>query len=274
MDYIYNDYRTSADYIASKLPSIPDVAIVLGSGLGGTVDNLENALRIPYSEIPNFPRSTVENHKGELVYAVINGHAVLFMNGRFHYYEGYDMRTTAFHVGVFYLLGIKKLILTNAAGAINDSYVPGDLVCVTDHIKLAPDSPVRGANIPEFGTRFFDMQSVYSSKMREIAMSAAQAIGFTLREGVYAYMSGPQYETPAEIRALKVLGADLVGMSTAAEVIQAAQCHMEVLCISCVSNYAAGVSGGGTITHEEVCEIGLMVAERFKSLLYGVIDKI
>ena len=197
------------------------------------------------------------------------------MNGRFHYYEGWEMWQTAYPVGVFKLLSISKLIITNAAGGIgyNDTRVltPGDLVCVTDHIKLSPDSPMRGANIPEFGDRFFDMQSVYDKDMQKLAFDSAARRGFSLKSGVYAYMAGPQYETPAEIRMLKLLGANLVGMSTVAEVIAAAQAGIRVLCISCVSNMAAGITGAA-LTEDEVCDTAASIKDKFGALLSDVIE--
>jgi purine-nucleoside phosphorylase len=275
----YEDYRKSADYIRENLDIVPGAAIILGSGLGSYAGRLINQKVIKYEDIPNFPKSTVFNHKGELVYGEIVDNetdevkSILLMNGRFHFYEGYSMEETAYPAGVFYLLGINKIIITNASGGINRTFHPGDLVCVYDHIKLSPDSPARGENIPEFGARFFDMQSVYSRELIETAKECALNQGFALKEGVYAYMSGPQYETPAEIRMLRAMGADLVGMSTVAEVIRAAQCGIKVLCISCVSNYAAGITNQ-PLTHEEVCEVGEEVSHKFRRLVDAVLFKI
>ncbi len=274
-------YRESAGYISGVIKEKPDIAIILGSGLGEFADTLCDKTVIKYRDIPNFPVSTVSYQKGELVFGTLAGEngeekKVLCMNGRFHYYEGWEMWQTAYPIGVFKLLGIEKMIITNAAGGIgyNDDRTlsPGDLVCVTDHIKLAPDSPMRGANMPEFGERFFDMQSVYDKELRSLAVASAKKIGFTLKEGVYAYMAGPQYETPAEIRALKILGANLVGMSTVAEVIAAAQAGIRVLCISCVSNMAAGITGAA-LTEKEVCDTAASIGEKFKALLTDVISK-
>lgn len=279
---VYNDYKESATYIAEKIGCTPDIAVILGSGLGEFAERLVDSITIPYRDIPHFPTSTVSYQKGVLVCGKIKyddgkEKTVLAMNGRFHYYEGWEMWQTAYPIGVFKLLGIEKMIITNAAGGIgyNDTRViePGDLVCVTDHIKLAPDSPVRGANVAEFGERFFDMQSVYDKSMRELAIDCAAKRGYTLKEGVYAYMAGPQYETPAEIRALKVMGANLVGMSTVAEVIFAAQVGIKVLCISCVSNMAAGITGAA-LTEQEVLDTAVMISERFKILLKDVIYEI
>ena len=279
---VYNDYRESASYISERIGVTPDIAVILGSGLGEFADRLADSIVIPYREIPHFPTSTVSYQKGELVFGKLHYEdgkekTVLAMNGRFHYYEGWEMWQTAYPIGVFKLLGIDKMIITNAAGGIgyNDEreIVPGDLVCVTDQIKLSPMSPMRGANIPKFGERFFDMQSVFDKELRELAKDCAKNRGYTLKEGVYAYMTGPQYETPAEIRALKLMGANLVGMSTVAEVIFAAQVGIKVLCISCVSNMASGITGN-PLTEQEVLDTAAMISERFKMLLSDVIHNI
>lgn len=279
---VYNDYKESAAYIAERIGCKPDIAVILGSGLGEFAERLLDAVTIPYRDIPHFPTSTVSYQKGVLVCGKIKYEdggekTVLAMNGRFHYYEGWEMWQTAYPIGVFKLLGVEKMIITNAAGGIgyNDARTiePGDLVLVTDHIKLAPDSPLRGANIPEFGDRFFDMQSVYDKSLRVLAAECAAKRGYALKEGVYAYMAGPQYETPAEIRALKVMGANLVGMSTVAEVIFAAQVGIRVLCISCVSNMAAGITGAA-LTEQEVLDTAAIISERFKMLLKDVIHEI
>jgi purine-nucleoside phosphorylase len=245
----------------------------LGSGLGSFAESISDKILIPYSEIPNFPRTTVSYQKGELICGNVGGHRVLAMNGRFHYYEGYEMWETAYPVGVFKLLGVRKLIITNAAGGISDRYRLGDLVGVRDHIKLSPDSSCRGANISEFGDRFFDMQRVYDQSLFMLAQRKARELEIELKEGIYGYMAGPQFETPAEINMLRILGATLVGMSTVAEVIFAAQCRIPVLCISCVTNMAAGITGT-SITEKEVLDTGKVVAQKFKALIYAVIGAI
>ena len=274
---VFSDYRESADYILSRIGETPDAAIILGSGLGDLAEKLEDRVVIPYREIPHFPVSTVSYQKGELVFGRLSGKKLLAMNGRFHYYEGWEMWQTAYPVGVFKLLGVSKMIITNAAGGIgyNDdrSLRPGDLVCVNDQIKLAPMSPLRGANIEEFGARFFDMQSVFDKNLIKLAHDVAKEQGFELGDGVYAYMSGPQYETPAEIRALKLLGANLVGMSTVAENIFAAQLGIKVLCISCVTNMAAGITGAA-ITENEVVEVAASIASKFERLISGVVERL
>lgn len=277
----YKDYCESAEYIRGIIKDTPDFAVILGSGLGEFADRIIDPIVIPYGSIPHFPISTVSYQKGEMIYGKLVSECgstkkVLCMNGRFHYYEGWEMWQTAYPIGVFKLLGIDKLIITNAAGGIgyNDERTlePGDLVLVTDQLKLSPLSPMRGPNIPEFGQRFFDMQSVFDKELGRIAKESANKCGFSLKEGVYAYMSGPQYETPAEIRALKILGANLVGMSTVSEVIFAAQVGIRVLCISCVSNMAAGITGAA-LTEEEVCDTAASVGDRFKALLTEVIKR-
>ena len=269
----YRHYEESADYIRSKINGQPDIAIILGSGLGSFADEIVDKIIIPYKEIPNFPVSTVSFHKGEFVYGTLNGKNILCMNGRIHYYEGYEMWQTAYPIGVFKLLGIKKVIITNASGGISDEYNLGELVCVNDHIKMVPDSPLRGANIDKFGERFFDMQSVYNKDFIATAHKTADKLSIPLKDGVYGYMAGPQFETPAEIRMLRTLGATLVGMSTVAEIIMAAHCGLPVLCISCVSNMAAGITGAA-ITHEEVVETGKMIADKFKRLVSEIIREI
>jgi len=270
----YGDYVDSAEYIKSKLGALkPEIGVILGSGLGEHADRISEQVVIPYREIPGFPVSTVSYQKGELVCGKLGGKDVIAMNGRFHYYEGWEMWQTAYPIFVFSLLGIDKMIITNAAGGINEDYTPGDLVRINGHIKLSPDSPLRGANIPEFGERFFDMQSVYDKELAGIAHASAKKSGFNLKEGVYVYMSGPQYETPAEIKMLKIMGADLVGMSTVAEVIAAAQCKIRVLGISCVSNMAAGITGAA-ITEEEVLDAGKKISSSFAYLLTDIIENI
>ena len=266
----YASYQESAAYIKNRLGTVPETAIILGSGLGDYADLMTDKVVIPYAEIPHFPVSTVSYQKGELVCGDVGGRRVLAMNGRFHFYEGYEMWQTAYPIGVFKLLNIQRLIITNAAGGISENYRPGDLVCIRDQMKLVFDSPVRGANIPEFGPRFFDMQNAYDKELAALAMQQAASLGIELKEGVYGYMPGPQYETPAEIRMLSQLGATVVGMSTAAEVIQAAQCRIPVLCISCVTNMAAGITGAA-ITEEEVLDTGRIIADKFRRLITAII---
>ena len=236
-------YKKAAEYIKSKFGNVPETAIILGTGLGGIIDINEDTLSIPYKDIPGFPISTV--HKGNLVLTDAGGKNVIFMQGRVHFYEGYTMQQLAVPIQALCLAGVKRFIITNASGGINDSYYPGDIVMITDHIKLDLDSPLRGKNPNEFGERFFDMTQAYTPRLREIASSAAKNAETELKSGIYAYMGGPQFETPAEIRMLRMMGADLVGMSTVPEVITAAHCGAEVLGLSCVTNMAAGMKNGG-----------------------------
>lgn len=263
-------YIESANYIKAKNGASTDIAIILGSGLGFFADEAADKLVIPYADIPNFPRSTVSYHKGELTCGTVEGKRVFIMNGRFHYYEGYEMWETAYPIGVFKLLGVRKLIITNAAGGISEKYRLGDIVSVRDHIKLTSESPCRGANILDFGERFFDMQRVYDMGLNMLAQRKARELGIELKEGIYGYMSGPQYETPAEINMLRTMGATLVGMSTVPEVIQAAQCRIPVLCLSCVTNMAAGITGTA-ITEKEVLDTGKAISQKFKTLLSSII---
>ncbi|MCR5263739.1 MAG: purine-nucleoside phosphorylase [Clostridiales bacterium] len=270
---VYDDYRRSADFISERISAV-DTAIILGSGLDGFAEAISGRIVIPYADIPGFPVSTVSYQKGELIYGSVNGRPVLAMNGRFHYYEGWEMWQCAYPVGVFKLLGIDKIIITNAAGGIDPSYAPGDLVIVRDHIKLVPDSPARGGNIPEFGARFFDMQKVYSDRLASYALGSAVEAGTEVRDGgVYGFMAGPQYETPSEIKALRILGATVVGMSTVPEVIQAAHCGMEALVLSCVTNMAAGVSDS-VPDENEVVNVGRTVSSKLKSIVCGVISRL
>lgn len=265
-------YRESAEYIRARIPGTPDFGVVLGSGLGAFADTLTGAVEIPYGDIPHFPVSTNPAHKGKMIVGYVGERLVLCMSGRFHYYEGWAMWQTAYYVGVLKLLGVGRLIITNAAGGVNERLRPGDIVCVRDHLKLGIDSPMRGQNIPELGIRFFDMQHVYDRDLAALAHACAEAQGFSLTDGVYAFMGGPQYETPAEIRMLRILGADTVGMSTVPEVIAAAHCGIAVLCLSAVTNMAAGITGA-VITDDEVLETGAMIRDRFVGLLSAVIEK-
>ncbi len=236
-------YKESAEFIRTRTSRKPQVAMVLGTGLGSIAECVEEAIIIPYREIPCFPVSTV--HQGNLVIGSLYGKDVLCMQGRSHYYEGYSMQEIALPVHVMHALGVKTLLLTNASGGIFEEYFPGQVVAIRDHIKFDLESPLRGKNPDELGERFFDMTMAYSPKLRQHAQRAAEELGMTLPEGVYAYMGGPQFETPAEIRMLRTLGADLVGMSTVPEVIAAVHCGIEVMALSCVTNMAAGMKQGG-----------------------------
>ena len=263
----------AAALIQSHSSLRPRISLVLGSGLGGFADELTNPTRIPYADIPEFPRSTAIGHAGTLVIGESAGVPVAAMQGRVHLYEGYSAQQVAFPLRVFAALGIKAVVLTNAAGGINAGYSQGALVAIRDHINLQGHNPLVGANDDRFGARFPDMTDAYDPALRRIAVEEASRVGIELFEGVYAAMLGPSYETPAEIRFLRTIGADLVGMSTVSEVIVARHMGIAVLAISCVTNMAAGMSGG-KINHEEVLETGQRVRTKFLALLRAVMPRL
>lgn len=268
-----NDFARAsraAKFIQSKTKLRPRVALVLGSGLGAFADDLASATRIPYQKIPGFPRSTVPGHAGALVIGKVGGVPLAVMQGRVHYYEGYSAKEVVFPMRVLGSLGIRAAILTNAAGAINLDYNQGALVVIRDHINLQGTNPLIGPNDERFGPRFPDMTHAYWKAYREIALREAKQIGLPVHEGVYAALSGPSFETPAEIRYLKTIGADLVGMSTVPEVIVARQMGIRVLGISCATNMAAGILDQ-PLSHAEVIETGERVKNQFIALLRGVI---
>jgi purine-nucleoside phosphorylase len=252
---------------------VPEVAVVLGSGLGAFGDELQDSVAIPYRDIPNFPRPTAVGHAGRMVVGKIGDLTVAAMQGRTHQYEGYSSREAAFPVRVLGRLGIKSLLLTNAAGGINPAYAKGALVVINDHINLQGSNPLNGPNDERFGPRFPSMCNAYSSSYRKLAQDAARELGLDLKEGVYAALAGPSYETPAEIRFLRGIGADLVGMSTVPEVIVARHMGIDVLAISCVTNMAAGLSEG-EISHQEVLETTERVRGTFVALLAAILPRI
>jgi purine-nucleoside phosphorylase len=263
----------AAKYVFSKTKLRPRIGLVLGSGLGGLVDDLGNATLIPYEKIPDFPRSTVEGHAGTLVIGKLGEVPLAAMRGRVHFYEGYSPQDVIFPMRVFRQMGVRAVILTNAAGAINGGYGQGALVVIRDHINLQRMNPLIGPNDSRFGPRFPDMTQAYWKPYREIAAAEAKRINVTLHDGVYAALPGPSYETPAEIRFLKTIGADLVGMSTVPEVIAARHMGIRVLAISCVTNMAAGISDQ-EINHAEVMETGNRVRAQFVSLLRALVPRI
>ena len=269
----YERVEHAARAIRSRYSEEVRVALVLGSGLGAFADELQESVAIPYEEIQGFARSTVEGHAGRLVLGKVDGVPVAAMQGRFHYYEGYSFDEVVFPIRTLGLLGVKSLILTNAAGGINVEFNQGALMVISDHLNLMGINPLRGAHDARFGARFPDMSEVYSRDYQETAVAEGQAMGLELRRGIYAALSGPSYETPAEIRMLRILGADAVGMSTVPEAIIARQMGINVLGISCITNMAAGVIGE-PINHEEVIETGERVRETFKELLRRVIPKL
>ncbi|QNI38308.1 purine-nucleoside phosphorylase [Edaphobacter albus] len=263
----------AAKYIRSLTPLQPRLGLILGSGLGDFADRVDNATAIPYSEIPNFPVSTVAGHSGRLIIGTIGGIPVAVMQGRVHAYEGYSMAQVSFPTRVLGLLGIKRLIVTNAAGGINTRYGQGAIVTISDHINLTGANAALGPNETRFGPRFFDMTQAYSPALRLLAKEEAAKQGWKLDEGIYIAVLGPSYETPAEIRAFRTLGADLVGMSTVHEVIIARHMGIEILGLSVVTNMAAGVLDQ-PINHEEVMEIGRRIAGQFTGLLTALIPKL
>lgn len=273
MRYAYGYYKKSSDYIREKIGGDVEIALILGSAMGGVADQIKDKITIEYKEIPNFLLSTVDDHAGLLIAGSLGGKRVICMSGRFHYYEGYDFERLAVPVRVLKLLGVEKLILTNAAGAINQDYSPGDMVLIKDHIKLLGGSPLRGNNIPEFGPRFIDVTDIYTKSLRQEVQRIGKEKNIDLKEGVYYYTTGPQFETPAEIKAMRILGGDLVGMSTVTEAITAAHCGIKVIGISLVTNMAAGVTGK-PISTAEVNQIGQESKTKAIELITEIISQI
>jgi purine-nucleoside phosphorylase len=270
---LYERAEHAARVIRARTKLEPRIALVLGSGLGGFADDFEEAVGIPYEEIPGFTRSTVEGHSGRLVGGKIDSVPVLAMQGRVHYYEGYSLEEVTFPIRTFKLLGVKTLILTNASGGINVQLNQGALMVISDHLNLMGDNPLRGRNDERFGPRFPDMTAVYSRELQELVIEEANAIGVEVRRGIYGALSGPSYETPAEIHLLRNLGADAVGMSTVPESIVARHMDLEVLGISCITNMAAGISDE-PINHEEVMATGDRVRDTFAQLLRRVVSRV
>jgi purine-nucleoside phosphorylase len=270
---LYERAEHAARTIRARVKQEPRVAVVLGSGLGGFADDFEDAVTIPYEDIPGFVSSTVQGHAGRLVVGRIDQVPILAMQGRVHYYEGYSMEEVTFAIRTFKLLGVKTLLLTNAAGGINVQLSQGALMVISDHLNLMGVNPLRGANDERFGPRFPDMSAVYSPALQEIVVEEARALGIELRRGIYAALSGPNYETPSEIHLLRNCGADAVGMSTVPEAIVARQMDIEVLGISCITNMASGISDE-PINHDEVMETGNRVRSTFTQLLRRVVSRL
>lgn len=265
-----NKIMEAVRYLQTRIKPPPAIGLILGSGLGILADSAEDAVTIPYEEIPHFPVSTVEGHAGVLVSGKIGGMNALFMKGRFHLYEGHPLESVTFPIRVMKALGIRKLLVTNAAGGVNTDFQPGDLMLIQDHLNLMCRNPLIGPNDPESGVRFSDMSDAYSSALRSSVRQWAGRNGFSLREGVYAGFLGPTYETPAEIRMARKLGADAVGMSTVPEVIAARHAGIEVLGISCITNMAAGILEQ-TLSHEEVMATADRVKDDFIRLVKGIL---
>lgn len=273
MDNYLLRMQETEKYIRNNIKELPKIAIVLGSGLGSLADDITDKIVLNYKDIPHFPISTVTGHKGELIFGKLEGIPVVAMNGRFHYYEGYDLVETTYPIRIFKLLGIETLILTNAAGGINETFKKGDLMIINDQLSFFAESALRGPNMNEFGDRFIDMSTTYSKEYIKILKEIMINITGDYHEGVYAYMKGPTYETPAEIRALRVLGADAVGMSTVPEAVVAHHSGLKVAGITCITNMAAGVTDE-TLSHEEVKETAQKVEVNFKKLIHEFIKKI
>ena len=267
MKFTYAQYEESAAYLRGQIGDFrPEVLMILGSGLGFLADELERPIRVPYGQIPHFKPSTAPGHKGQFVFGTLEGKPVAVMQGRMHFYEGYSLQEVTYAVRVLRLLGAEKLIVTNAAGCVNKDWTAGTLMLITDHIKLCLESPHRGENLPEFGPRFPDASTVYTPEYREIARQAARELDIPLKEGVYFYLPGPQYETPAEIRAVRALGADAVGMSTVPEAIVARHCGMKILGLSLLTNMAAGILDQ-PLSEQEVLDAAAAASRQFSQLV-------
>lgn len=280
METLYSlaDYDLSANYIRSHTRHRPTVGLILGSGLSGLAQQIEGADSLDYAQIPHFPLSTVAGHAGRLVIGKLAGASVCAMQGRFHYYEGYDMQTVTLPIRVMQRMGVQTLILTNAAGGLNPGFQVGDIMLIEDHINfvgMAGVSPLRGPNLDEFGPRFPAVNRTYTQRLRQVAAGVAAKQGLALRSGVYAVVAGPNFESPAEIRMLRVLGADAVGMSTVPEAIVAHHAGMDVLAISTITNVAvADLDAGAEPTHEEVIDAGKIIVPKLTALLLGVVAEL
>ena len=274
MSIPFVQYQESADFIRSKLGTfVPKVAMILGSGLGFLGDVVEDPIRVPYGEIPHFKVSTAPGHKGQLVFGTLRGQKVAVMQGRMHHYEGYSYEEVAYAVRVLRLLGCDTLVVTNAAGGVNLNFKAGDLMLITDQIKIFMESPLRGENLPEFGPRFPDSTHLYTPALQDLARKAAADLGIELKEGVYMYFPGPQYETPAEVRFARIAGADAVGMSTAPEVITAGHCGMQVLGFTLVSNLAAGILDQ-PLSEQEVLDAAEACKDKFSRLVLECLGRL
>ena len=270
---LYDRAQRAAQLIRSRVNTAPSVAIILGSGLGSFAEDLTEAVRLPYREIPGFAQATVEGHKGQLVIGKTGSVMVAAMQGRFHFYEGYSLDAVTFPMRVLKCLGVETVILTNAAGSLNTELTPGSLMVISDHINLMGVNPLIGSNEARFGPRFPDLSAAYDPELQGMVIREAKAMGLELRRGVYAALSGPSYETPAEIHMVRTLGADAVGMSTVPEAIVARHMGMNLIGISCITNLAAGVSDR-PIDHSQVMEIGERVRGQFTELLRRVVAKL
>lgn len=273
MGYTYEFFKESADYVLSKIDYKPEIGLILGSACGTVVDEIENQVVIDFESIPNFLKATVKAMAGQLILGDLNGKKVACMNGRFHFYEGYTFEQLVIPIRLFKLLGIETTILTNAAGGINWDYKPGDVMIIKDHLKFSGASPLRGENVAEFGPRFFDVGLMYTPELREIAKECAKETTLNIHEGNYYFWTGPQFETPAEINAIRMLGGDAVGMSTVTEALTAAHCGMKLLAMSLITNAAAGMTDE-PVTPEEVGEMGRQSAVQLKKLVRTIVREL
>jgi purine-nucleoside phosphorylase len=266
-------YQKAASYILARTHSNPKIGLILGSGLGVLTEEMTEAVKISFEHIPYFVKPTAEGHKGEIVVGKLGGIEVVALSGRYHYYEGLTLHQLTFPVRVMKLLGVEKVILTNACGAVNKAFAPGDLMLITDHINLVSNNPLIGKNQDDFGPRFPDATEIYTKKLREIAQRVATQHHLKLQEGVYAWWTGPTYETPAEIKMIRTLGADAVGMSTVPEALVASHAGMDVLGISCLTNMASGILPQ-KLSHQEVLDVASQVREKFSKLIKDIIQNI
>ena len=273
MNEPYEFYQASADYVRARMPFQPELAVILGSSLGPFAAELRNRTEIDYADIPNFPRCTVADHAGKLIFGELAGKRLVCLSGRFHSYEGYDFEQLTQPVRLLKLLGVRAAILTNAAGGVNLNYRPGDVMVISDHIKLNGASPLRGQNVEDFGERFFDTTRMYTPELRALALRCAEGSGLRVHEGVYFFMPGPQFETPAEIRAIRILGGDAVGMSTVTEALTAAHCSLPILGLSVITNMAAGVTGAA-LSGAEVNETGAAIGAKFSAYLKSILKEL
>ena len=269
----FEKIQNAASFLKDKYDQAPKIGLILGSGLGILADEIENAVKIPYQEIPDFPVSTVEGHAGQLVFGLLNGVNVVAMQGRFHFYEGYSMEKVTFPVRVMKEIGVEVLIVTNAAGGVNESFEPGDLMIISDHINNMGTNPLIGPNDNRLGVRFPDMSEAYTKELRVLAKEIAYRLQINVKEGVYFGNPGPVYETPAEIRMIRTLGGDAVGMSTVPEVIVARHSGIKVLGISCISNMAAGILDQ-PLSHDEVIETTEKVKNNFMKYIKEIVKSL
>lgn len=272
MNYI-TEINESTSYLNNKISNTPDVGIILGSGLGGLADLIEDPIIIPYENIPNFPVSTVKGHAGRLIIGKLSGKKIIAMQGRFHFYEGYPLTQVTFPIRVLADLGISRLIVTNAAGGVNKSFVPGDLMIIKDHINFTGSNPLIGPNLDLKGPRFLDMTEAYNKELIELARDVGKKCNISLKEGTYMWFTGPSYETPSEVNLASILGADAVGMSTVPEVIIANHESIDILGISCITNMAAGILDQ-PLKHDEVVQTSLKASDKFERLIIEIIKLI